>query len=493
MQGKSIRFRVVALTITAMFMLTACGGGGRTGAAITATAQTLAFVAAPAQLPLYGSAVVSAKASSGLAVGFSSLTPAICSVDASSGLVTDLAPGLCTIAADQSGNDVYAPATQATLSIPTIHNPVSQSIRFEQAPSVLALYGSIFVRATASSGLPVHFGSTTPAVCAVSSSGLVSSLAPGHCVVTADQAGDASYGAATQVTQVFEIPVLSCPISVPGTPVEVQASLGDDAHTVQLSFVGPAFSGGSPITGYTVTSVPAGLTASGPASPLTVVCPTGCGGYAFSVAASNAAGNGAPSASVDVITAYSVITTFFEPDTQPQNSIFTGSFLLNSTRATVSGLQGQLTESMTGPPMQQLPLRYQLSAIRDGAGGLLVTSFLLNTTATFSTNPAHGGTDGWAPNTGSGFYYGFPHATNPMGGGTGNAYVRIYVNTQNPTAALTPAQINKLAYADCTAGGMMGDTCMTGTAIAGYGALGTMGGYPVSQTIRKELRPSSSY
>ena len=56
----------------------------------------------------------------------------------------------------------------------------------------------------------------------------------------------------------------------------------------------------------------------------------------------------------------------------------------------------------------------------------------------------------------------------------------IYINLANPTAALTTAQINKLAYADCTAGGMMGDTCMTG-----YSGVGTMGGYPVSQTITK--------
>jgi hypothetical protein len=60
----------------------------------------------------------------------------------------------------------------------------------------------------------------------------------------------------------------------------------------------------------------------------------------------------------------------------------------------------------------------------------------------------------------------------------GNAFITIYVNLANPLATLTPAQINRLAYADCAPGGMMGDTCMTG-----YWGRGTMGGYPVAQTI----------
>jgi len=62
----------------------------------------------------------------------------------------------------------------------------------------------------------------------------------------------------------------------------------------------------------------------------------------------------------------------------------------------------------------------------------------------------------------------------------------IFVNTTDPTTALTQAQIDKLAYADCTAGGMMMSSCMTGTTVAGYGRIGTMSGYPVSQVITKQ-------
>ena len=41
-----------------------------------------------------------------------------------------------------------------------------------------------------------------------------------------------------------------------------------------------------------------------------------------------------------------------------------------------------------------------------------------------------------------------------------------------------------LAYADCHAEGMMGDDCMTGTSVAGYGTRGSMRGYPVSQEVK---------
>jgi hypothetical protein len=185
-------------------------------------------------------------------------------------------------------------------------------------------------------------------------------------------------------------------------------------------------------------------------------------------------------------TTYNVTETFFEPETQPRNSIFIGSFNFDVATKTVSGLQGILSESMTGDQiaypndnMTWLSLNNQLSSIYDPTlGGLLVTTFLNNNTNTFTTTA---GGDGWSPQSGvdnGGIYASWPKKNNP-----GNAYAMIFVNTLDPTAALTQAQINKLAYADCAPGGMMAAVCMTGTTIAGYGAIGTMSGYPVSQVI----------
>jgi hypothetical protein len=303
-------------------------------------------------------------------------------------------------------------------------------------------------------------------------SGVATGIAVGNCNIAADQAGDASYNAAPQVTQTLAVADAG-PAAAPGAPTGVKAELGSVPNTVVVSFVGPASSGGSPVTSYRVVSIPAGITASGAASPIAVSCPASCIGYAFTVQAGNSVGNSAPTAGVDVLTRYQVKATFFEPDTQPNDTIFSGTFALNSTQQTVTGLAGLLTESMTGPPMINVPLTYQLSAVVDGQGGLLVTSFALNTTNTFAEGGFAAGSEG--------MYYGWPTAKHPgVPGGVGNAYITIYVNLANPLAALTPAQVNKLAYADCAPGGMMGDTCMTG-----YWGRGTMGGYPVAQTITR--------
>lgn len=476
----------------AAFAALVSAGCSNDGPAIEARPQAISFGVIP-PLALGGTATASATASSGLSVSYSSTTPTVCSVNNSTGVVTDITVGTCIIAANQSGNTRYAPAPQVTQSIPVSFNP-NQTISFADAP-VLSFGGTANVSATASSNLAVTYSSTTPAVCTVhSSSGLVSDLTVGVCTIAANQAGDINFNPAPQATQTMSVSVPPAP-TVPGAPTGVTATSGAAPDTVIVT-VGATDSGGSPITGYSVVSIPPGISASGSASPITATCPSTCSGYAFSVIAVNSIGNSEPSTPADVITTYNVVETFLEPDTQPKNSIFIGTFTFNSTSSTVSNLHGRLSESMTGgsvaypnDTMNWLTLNNQLSSVPvtlGGVDGLLVTTFLLSTTNTFTT--AYGG-DGWAPGTGFATYYGFPSATNPKAGGVGNAYAMIFVNTANPTTVLTQAQIDKLAYADCAAGGMMSSVCMTGTTIAGYGAIGSMSGHPVSQIITKGITP----
>jgi len=267
--------------------------------------------------------------------------------------------------------------------------------------------------------------------------------------------------------------------SAPGAPTGVKVAAGATVGTTALvSFTAPASNGGRAITGYTVTVTPGGITATGTASPIALTGLTAGTAYTFSVVATNSVGNSAAS-TITNINNYNVVETFLEPETTPNNSIFTGSFTYDSISQTVTNLTGALTESMTSP-MATVSLTHQLSsapATLGGVNGLLVTTFLLNTTNTLWTGL---GGNGWDPGTGSGLYYGFPGA-NP-----GNAYAMIFVNTTDPTTALAQVQIDKLAYADCTANGMMGSTCMTGTTVAGYGTVGTMYGYPISQVITKQ-------
>jgi hypothetical protein len=160
--------------------------------------QTISFGSAPS-LVYGGTGTVSATASSGLAVSFSSLTTAICTVSGST--VTGVAPGTCTIAANQAGNSNYLAAAQVSQSFTV--GAATQTISFQSLPQVL-VGGTATLGAAASSGLSVTFSSNTPTVCSVSGSA-VTALANGNCVIAANQAGNADYQAASTVTQTFVV------------------------------------------------------------------------------------------------------------------------------------------------------------------------------------------------------------------------------------------------------------------------------------------------
>lgn len=272
----------------------------------------------------------------------------------------------------------------------------------------------------------------------------------------------------------------STSVSAPGAPTGVSVAVGTTVGTTaSVSFTAPASNGGAAITGYTVTANPGGITASGAASPILVSGLIAGTDYTFSVTALNSAGSGTAATAKNINT-YNIVETFTEPMTLPNDTIFTGTFVYNSITQTVSNLTGSITQSMTMmPPMTTVALNNQLSSVADATlGGLLVTTFALNTVNTL--NVADGFTPDATPDGAK--YYGFASATP----NNNNAYARIFVNTTDPTIALTQAQLDKLAYADCTPGGMMMSTCMTGTTVAGYGRLGSMNGYPSSQIITKQ-------
>ena len=95
-------------------------------------------------------------------------------------------------------------------------------------------------------------------------------------------------------------------------------------------------------------------------------------------------------------------------------------------------------------PLARFPVALASGRGPPALGGLLVGSFHQNSTNVFM---------------GGGFTTG-----GSMTYGNQNAYATIFVNTANPTAALTSAQTAKLAYGDCTTGSLMmgGMMCMTG-------------------------------
>ncbi|WP_107352583.1 Ig-like domain-containing protein [Shewanella algae] len=149
--------------------------------------------------------------------------------------------------------------------------------------------------ATASSGLTPVFSSSTTGVCTISASGTLTFVTTGNCSIDADQPGDSSYNAAPTVTQSFTVNAV-----VPGAPTSVNAVASDASATV--SFSAPASTGGAAISGYTVTSSPGGLTASGAGSPLTVSGLSNGTDYSFTVSASNTAGTGPASSPSNTVT-----------------------------------------------------------------------------------------------------------------------------------------------------------------------------------------------
>ncbi len=88
-------------------------------------------------------------------------------------------------------------------------------------------------------------------------------------------------------TKILNVSLAETP---PGAPTIGNATAGDGQ--ARVSFTAPASDGGSPITGYVVTSDPGGITASGSESPITVTGLTNGTSYTFTVQAENAAGIG---------------------------------------------------------------------------------------------------------------------------------------------------------------------------------------------------------
>ena len=80
----------------------------------------------------------------------------------------------------------------------------AQTITFAQPANVPITTNSINLGATASSGLTVSYTSSTPSVCTVSGN-VVTILSEGTCTITASQAGNGVYGAASNVTRSFEV------------------------------------------------------------------------------------------------------------------------------------------------------------------------------------------------------------------------------------------------------------------------------------------------
>ena len=168
---------------------------------VVGSGQTITFGALADKIITDTPPTLSATASSGLTVAFTSATTGVCTVSGTS--VTFVGPGTCTVNANQAGNGTYAAAPQVQQSFGVSY--ISQTISFDALTgATLGVSSAPLIRGSASSGLGVTYSSATPGVCAVSGS-IISMLNPGTCTISASQAGNATYSAAATVSQSFLI------------------------------------------------------------------------------------------------------------------------------------------------------------------------------------------------------------------------------------------------------------------------------------------------
>jgi hypothetical protein len=214
--------------------------------------QSITFTA-PSSPVTYGVSPISlsATATSGLAVTFSVVSgPG--TVSGSTLTVTGV--GTIVVAANQAGNTNYAAASQVTQSV--VVNQASQTITFTQ-PTTPVTYGvsPISLSATASSGLAVTF--TVSSGPGTISGSTLTVTGVGTIVVAANQAGNADYTAATQVTksvvvnqasQTITFTQPTSPVSYPTSPITLSAT-ATSGLTVTFSIV----SGPGTVSGNTLT------------------------------------------------------------------------------------------------------------------------------------------------------------------------------------------------------------------------------------------------
>jgi outer membrane protein OmpA-like peptidoglycan-associated protein len=243
----------VTLSSTGTCTITASQDGDSTYSAAADVQRSFAVIAVPmpgtqsisfpqpADLAITAGPVsLAATATSGLAVGYSSSTLAVCGVAGSS--VTLLTTGTCTIVASQPGDSTYSAAAdvarsfEVTIVTPPMSVPVPVPVPTRQkSPQQIALPAitapgpgeSIKLTASATSGMPVVYGSDTPDVCTVDGDGVVTVRSSGTCAISAVQSGDHDWYAAADARVSFGVvapalpaPTSSSPTTVAGTTTQ---------------------------------------------------------------------------------------------------------------------------------------------------------------------------------------------------------------------------------------------------------------------------------
>ena len=229
------------------FTYTATGVGGTSAPAtvsltVAQGTQTIAFGTLPNTSLSASPLTLTATASSGLAVSFTSQTTPVCTVSGTT--LTLLQPGTCTVQADQAGNGSYSAAPSVTSSFTVTPAPLAVN----SAGATGLIVGSTFSQTNAASGgiapyaYALNAGALPPGTSLNTATGIVSG--------TPTVAGSFSYQISVTDSQ---------PVTALGPIVTITMAKGNQSIGFTSSAPSSAAVGGSYTVAATATS---GLTVS---------------------------------------------------------------------------------------------------------------------------------------------------------------------------------------------------------------------------------------
>ncbi|MEQ9378675.1 MAG: Ig-like domain-containing protein [Imperialibacter sp.] len=218
---------------------------------VNKASQTITFAALPAKTFGDANFTLGATASSGLTVSYASSNTAVATV--SGNTVTIVGAGSTTITASQTGNANYNAAANVPQTLTV--NKAGQTITFAALPAKTFGDANFTLGATSSSGLSVSYASSNTAVATVSGN-TVTIVGAGSTTITASQAGNANYNAATNVPQTLTVDKASQTITVSpiadklvsDAPFAVSASTTSGLSLTYAIASGPATISGNTIT-----------------------------------------------------------------------------------------------------------------------------------------------------------------------------------------------------------------------------------------------------
>ena len=319
-------------------------GAGTNTITFPALANTPAGATAP---------VPAATATSGVAPTYTSSTMSVCTVT-SAGVITDLTPGTCTITAAQGATGNYAAATSVSQSYQV--TPLTDTITIPgTVPASAIVGGTVSIGATTTSGVTPVYTSTTPAICSVSATGVVTTLAIGGCSVTVSQAAAGNYAAATPQTVTIAVNGQSQTIQNFGTALT--ATYGGTAPMLAAT----ATSGLTPT--YSATGTACSVTSAG---AVTILAAGSCQITASQAGNSTFAAATPVSETLTVNPAADVITI---PGTIPANATVGAAVPINAT--TTSGVAPTYTS--TTPAVCSVSTAGVVTALTSGSCSVSVT------------------------------------------------------------------------------------------------------------------------